>query len=385
MINNISILGSTGSIGTQALDVVRAVKGDDIKVHGITGNNNIDLLEKQALEFKPEIVAVMDEEKSIELKKRLKSENTKVLGGMEGLIKVATMENVDTVLTSVVGNVGLEPTLEAIKSNKNIALANKETLVSAGELVMRTAMGKGIKIFPVDSEHSAIFQCLQGKQDNNIYKILLTASGGSFRGKTIDELKNVTVDDALKHPNWVMGRKITIDSATLMNKGLEVIEAVWLFNVNVNQIQVLVHPQSIIHSAVEFEDGAVIAQLGAPDMRLPIQYALLYPKRIDTNLPRLDLFEHNNLTFEKPDMDTFKCLSLAFRAINEGGTMPAVMNAANEVAVERFLNREISFLQIPELIEKTMNSYSPVYNYDLKTVLEADKWAREFVYNQTVK
>lgn len=385
MINNISILGSTGSIGTQALDVVRAVKGDDIKVHGITGNNNIDLLEKQALEFKPEIVAVMDEEKSIELKKRLKSENIKVLGGMEGLIKVATMENVDTVLTSVVGNVGLEPTLEAIKSNKNIALANKETLVSAGELVMRTAMGKGIKILPVDSEHSAIFQCLQGNQDNNIYKILLTASGGSFRGKTIDELKNVNVDDALKHPNWVMGRKITIDSATLMNKGLEVIEAVWLFNVNVNQIQVLVHPQSIIHSAVEFEDGAVIAQLGAPDMRLPIQYALLYPKRVDTNLPRLDLFEHNNLTFEKPDMDTFKCLSLAFRAINEGGTMPAVMNAANEVAVERFLNREISFLQIPELIEKTMNSYSPVYNYDLKTVLEADKWAREFVYNQTVK
>ncbi|WP_088108252.1 1-deoxy-D-xylulose-5-phosphate reductoisomerase [Tyzzerella sp. An114] len=383
--NNISILGSTGSIGTQALDVVRAVKGDDIKVHGITGNNNIDLLEKQALEFKPEIVAVMDEEKSIELKKRLKSENIKVLGGMEGLIKVATMENVETVLTSVVGNVGLEPTLEAIKSNKNIALANKETLVSAGELVMRTAMGKGIKILPVDSEHSAIFQCLQGKHDNNIYKILLTASGGSFRGKTIDELKNVTVDDALKHPNWVMGRKITIDSATLMNKGLEVIEAVWLFNVNVNQIQVLVHPQSIIHSAVEFEDGAVIAQLGAPDMRLPIQYALLYPKRVDTNLPRLDLFEHNNLTFEKPDMDTFKCLSLAFRAINEGGTMPAVMNAANEVAVERFLNREISFLQIPELIEKTMNSYSPVYNYDLKTVLEADKWAREFVYNQTVK
>ncbi len=385
MINNISILGSTGSIGTQALDVVRAVKGDDIKVHGITGNNNIDLLEKQALEFKPEIVAVMDEEKSIELKKRLKSENIKVLGGMEGLIKVATMENVETVLTSVVGNVGLEPTLEAIKSNKNIALANKETLVSAGELVMKKAMEKGIKILPVDSEHSAIFQCLQGKQDNNIYKILLTASGGSFRGKTIDELKNVTVDDALKHPNWVMGRKITIDSATLMNKGLEVIEAVWLFNVNVNQIQVLVHPQSIIHSAVEFEDGAVIAQLGAPDMRLPIQYALLYPKRVDTNLPRLDLFEHNNLTFEKPDMDTFKCLSLAFRAINEGGTMPAVMNAANEVAVERFLNREISFLQIPELIEKTMNSYSPVYNYDLKTVLEADKWAREFVYNQTVK
>lgn len=384
MVNNISILGSTGSIGTQALDVVRALGNENIKVHGITGNNNIDLLEKQALEFKPEIVAVMDENKAFELKKRLKSENIKVLGGMEGLIKTATIEQVETVLTGVVGNVGLEPTVEAIKAHKNIALANKETLVSAGELVMNEAEKNNIKILPVDSEHSAIFQCIQGKQDNDIYKILLTASGGSFRGKKREELENVTVEDALKHPNWVMGRKITIDSATLMNKGLEVIEAVRLFDVCVDKIQVVVHPQSIVHSAVEFDDGSVIAQLGPADMRLPIQYALIYPKRVNLNFSRLDILKHNNLTFEEPDMETFKCLKLAFKAINTGGTMPAVLNGANEIAVERFLNREISFLQIPELIEKAMNSYTPIYDYDLKDVLLADKWAREFVYNQKV-
>ncbi len=384
MAKNISILGSTGSIGTQALDVVRALGSENIKVHGITGNNNIDLLEKQALEFKPEIVAVMDEDKAFELKKRLKSENINVLGGMEGLIKTATMDNIETVLTSVVGNVGLEPTMEAIKSHKNIALANKETLVSAGELVMKEAEKNNIKILPVDSEHSAIFQCIQGKQDNNIYKILLTASGGSFRGRKREELENVTVEDALKHPNWVMGRKITIDSATLMNKGLEVIEAVRLFDVSADKVQVVVHPQSIVHSAVEFEDGSVIAQLGPTDMRLPIQYAFIYPKRVDLGFSRLDILKHNNLTFEEPDMETFKCLKLAFDAINTGGTMPAVLNGANEIAVERFLNREISFLQIPELIEKAMNSYTPVYDYDLKDVLLADKWAREFVYNQKV-
>ena len=384
MVNNISILGSTGSIGTQALDVVRALGSENIKVHGITGNNNIDLLEKQALEFKPEIVAVMDENKAFELKKRLKSENIKVLGGMEGLIKTATMEQVETVLTGVVGNVGLEPTVEAIKAHKNIALANKETLVSAGELVMNEAEKNNIKILPVDSEHSAIFQCIQGKQDNDIYKILLTASGGSFRGKKREELENVTVEDALKHPNWVMGRKITIDSATLMNKGLEVIEAVRLFDVCVDKIQVVVHPQSIVHSAVEFDDGSVIAQLGPADMRLPIQYALVYPKRVNLNFSRLDILKHNNLTFEEPDMETFKCLKLAFEAINIGGTMPAVLNGANEIAVERFLNKEISFLQIPELIEKAMKSYTPIYDYDLKDVLLADKLAREFVYNQKV-
>ncbi|MBO8433786.1 MAG: 1-deoxy-D-xylulose-5-phosphate reductoisomerase [Tyzzerella sp.] len=384
MENNISILGSTGSIGTQALDVVRAVNNEDIKVWGITGNNNIDLLEKQALEFKPKIVAVMDEEKSIELKKRLKSENIKVMGGMEGLIEVATMNEVQTVLTSVVGNIGLQPTIEAIKSNKDIALANKETLVSAGQLVMNLAKEKGIKILPVDSEHSAIFQCIQGKQDNEIYKILLTASGGRFRGKTVDELKNVTVEEALQHPNWVMGKKITIDSSTLMNKGLEVIEAVWLFGVDVSQVQVVVHPQSIIHSAVEFDDGSIIAQMGAPDMRLPIQYALMYPMRKNLNFKRLDLIKQGTLTFEEPDMKTFKCLDLAFRAIKEGGTMPAVLNASNEIAVERFLNKEISFLQIPEFIEKAMNEHSVIHNYNLNDVLSADKWAREFVYNQSV-
>lgn len=384
MVNNISILGSTGSIGTQALDVVRALGNKNIKVHGITGNNNIDLLEKQALEFKPKIVAVMDENKAFELKKRLKSENIKVLGGMEGLIKTATMEQVETVLTGVVGNVGLEPTIEAIKAHKNIALANKETLVSAGDIVMNEAKKNNIKILPVDSEHSAIFQCIQGKQDNDIYKIILTASGGSFRGKKREELENVSVEDALKHPNWVMGRKITIDSATLMNKGLEVIEAVRLFDVSVDKIQVVIHPQSIVHSAVEFDDGSVIAQLGPADMRLPIQYALLYPKRVNLNFSRLDILKHNNLTFEEPDIETFKCLKLAFKAINIGGTMPAVLNGANEIAVERFLNKEISFLQIPELIEKAMNSHTPIYDYDLKDVLLSDKWAREFVYNQKV-
>lgn len=384
MVNNISILGSTGSIGTQALDVVRALGNENIKVHGITGNNNIDLLEKQALEFKPEIVAVMDENKAFELKKRLKSENIKVMGGMEGLIKTATMEQVETVLTGVVGNVGLEPTIEAIKAHKNIALANKETLVSAGDIVMNEAKKNNIKILPVDSEHSAIFQCIQGKQDNDIYKIILTASGGSFRGKKREELENVSVEDALKHPNWVMGRKITIDSATLMNKGLEVIEAVRLFDVSVDKIQVVIHPQSIVHSAVEFDDGSVIAQLGPADMRLPIQYALLYPKRVNLNFSRLDILKHNNLTFEEPDIETFKCLKLAFKAINIGGTMPAVLNGANEIAVERFLNKEISFLQIPELIEKAMNSHTPIYDYDLKDVLLSDKWAREFVYNQKV-
>lgn len=384
MVNNISILGSTGSIGTQALDVVRALGNENIKVHGITGNNNIDLLEKQALEFKPKIVAVMDENKAFELKKRLKSENIKVMGGMEGLIKTATMEQVETVLTGVVGNVGLEPTIEAIKAHKNIALANKETLVSAGDIVMNEAKKNNIKILPVDSEHSAIFQCIQGKQDNDIYKIILTASGGSFRGKKREELENVSVEDALKHPNWVMGRKITIDSATLMNKGLEVIEAVRLFDVSVDKIQVVIHPQSIVHSAVEFDDGSVIAQLGPADMRLPIQYALLYPKRVNLKFSRLDILKHNNLTFEEPDIETFKCLKLAFKAINIGGTMPAVLNGANEIAVERFLNKEISFLQIPELIEKAMNSHTPIYDYDLKDVLLSDKWAREFVYNQKV-
>lgn len=379
MEKNISILGSTGSIGTQALDVVRDLK--TIKVLGLSGNQNIRLLEKQALEFQPKVISVMHEKNALELKKRLKNTNIKVVYGLEGLIEVATLPAVDTVLTSVVGIIGLVPTLEAIQSGKNIALANKETLVSAGELVMKKAEEKNVNILPVDSEHSAVFQSLQGNYHNKINRILLTASGGPFLGKTKEQLKNITVEDALHHPNWVMGKKITIDSATLMNKGLEVIEAKWLFHIPIEKIEVLIHPQSIVHSAVEYEDGAVIAQLGETDMKIPIQYALTYPKRIKNNYPKLDFSARNKLTFEKPDTMVFSCLKLAYEAIKIGGTMPAVLNAANEIAVEKFILKEISFLDIPSLIEKTINAYTVKYNYCLEDILQADKWAREYVLN----
>lgn len=379
MEKNISILGSTGSIGTQALDVVRDLK--TIKVLGLSGNQNIRLLEKQALEFQPKVISVMHEKNALELKKRLKNTNIKVVYGLEGLIEVATLPAVDTVLTSVVGIIGLVPTLEAIQSGKNIALANKETLVSAGELVMKKAEEKNVNILPVDSEHSAIFQSLQGNYHNKINRILLTASGGPFLGKTKEQLKNITVEDALHHPNWVMGKKITIDSATLMNKGLEVIEAKWLFHIPIEKIEVLIHPQSIVHSAVEYEDGAVIAQLGETDMKIPIQYALTYPKRIKNNYPKLDFSARNKLTFEKPDTMVFSCLKLAYEAIKIGGTMPAVLNAANEIAVEKFILKKISFLDIPSLIEKTINAYTVKYNYCLEDILQADKWAREYVLN----
>ncbi|MEA5057641.1 MAG: 1-deoxy-D-xylulose-5-phosphate reductoisomerase [Anaerotignum propionicum] len=372
----ISILGSTGSIGTQTLEVIENI--GDIKVSGISGNHNIDLLEKQARKFQPCYVAVMDENRGKILRDRLRDTNTKVLSGMEGLISVATLDSVDTVVTSVVGNVGLKPTFEAISAGKNIALANKETLVSAGQLVMDLAKKKGISIYPVDSEHSAIFQSLQGNEDNPIRRILLTASGGPFRGKNKEELMHVSAADALKHPNWSMGRKITIDSATLMNKGLEVMEAKWLFDVSANQIEVLVHPQSIMHSAVEYEDGAIIAQMGEPDMKVPIQYALTYPKRKKSPFPKVDFTQRNTLTFEKPDMKTFRCLELAYRALEIGGTLPAVLNGANEIAVDKFLNGKISFLQIPELIELTMNAYTVKYDYTLEDLLEADDWARNF-------
>lgn len=372
----ISILGSTGSIGTQTLEVIENI--GDIKVSGISGNHNIDLLEKQARKFQPCYVAVMDENRGKILRDRLRDTNTKVLSGMEGLISVATLDSVDTVVTSVVGNVGLKPTFEAISAGKNIALANKETLVSAGQLVMDLAKKKGISIYPVDSEHSAIFQSLQGNEDNPIRRILLTASGGPFRGKKKDELMHVSAADALKHPNWSMGRKITIDSATLMNKGLEVMEAKWLFDVSANQIEVLVHPQSIMHSAVEYEDGAIIAQMGEPDMKVPIQYALTYPKRKKSPFPKVDFIQRNTLTFEKPDMKTFRCLELAYRALEIGGTLPAVLNGANEIAVDKFLNGKISFLQIPELIELTMNAYTVKYDYTLEDLLEADDWAKNF-------
>ena len=372
----ISVLGSTGSIGTQTLEVVENLK--DIKVMAITGNSNITLLEEQARKFQPELVAVMDEKNAKILKENLSDLDIHVVSGMDGLVEAATYEGVDTVVTSVVGNVGLKPTFEAIRAGKNIALANKETLVSAGQLVMDLAKKHNIKIYPVDSEHSAIFQSLQGNEGNKIERILLTASGGPFRGKKREELLNVTAADALKHPNWSMGNKITIDSATLMNKGLEVMEAKWLFGVDVDQIEVLVHPQSIVHSAVEYEDGAIVAQLGEPDMRVPIQYALTYPKRVKNPFPRVDFTQRNNLTFDKPDMETFKCLSLAYRALKTGGTLPAVLNGANEVAVVRFLKGDIGFLDIPELIEQTMDAYTVKYEYTLEDLLEADAWAKDY-------
>lgn len=372
----ISILGSTGSIGKQTLEVLDVIGG--ISVAGISGNENIELLEKQARKYLPRIVAVMNEEKAKELRLRLNDLPIQVLAGMEGLVAVATMPEIDTVVTSVVGNVGLLPTFEAISSGKNIALANKETLVSAGKLVMDLAKEKKVAIYPVDSEHSAIFQSLQGNGNNKIRRILLTASGGPFRGKTRAQLENISAQDALKHPNWSMGAKITIDSSTLMNKGLEVMEAKWLFNVDVEQIEVLVHPQSIVHSAVEYEDGAIIAQLGEPDMKVPIQYALTYPKRVKNEFPKVDFTKRNELTFEKPDIETFECLGLAYRALKVGGTMPTVLNAANEIAVEKFLKNEISFLGISSLIEQTMNAYTVKEEYTLQDLLNADAWAREY-------
>ena len=372
----ISILGSTGSIGTQTLEVVENLK--DIKVMAITGNSNIKLLEEQARKYQPALVAVMDETNAEALKENLADMDIRVVSGMDGLVEAAIYEGVDTVVTSVVGNVGLKPTFEAIRAGKNIALANKETLVSAGQLVMDLAKKHNIKIYPVDSEHSAIFQSLQGNEGNKIERILLTASGGPFRGKKREELLHVTAADALKHPNWSMGAKITIDSATLMNKGLEVMEAKWLFDVDVDQIEVLVHPQSIVHSAVEYEDGAIVAQLGEPDMRVPIQYALTYPKRVKSPFPRVDFAQRNNLTFDQPDMETFKCLSLAYRALKTGGTLPAVLNGANEVAVARFLKGDIGFLDIPELIEQTMDAYTVKYEYTLEDLLEADAWAKDY-------
>lgn len=379
----ISILGSTGSIGTQTLEVVENL--GNIKVSAITGNQNIDLLEKQARKFQPELVAVMDSKNAETLKGRLADTNIRIVSGMDGLVEAAVYADADTVVTSVVGNVGLKPTFEAIRAGKNIALANKETLVSAGQLVMDLAKKHNSKIYPVDSEHSAIFQSLQGNAGNKIARILLTASGGPFRGKTREELLHVTAADALAHPNWSMGRKITIDSATLMNKGLEVMEAKWLFDVAVEQIEVLVHPQSIVHSAVEYEDGAIMAQMGEPDMRVPIQYALTYPKREKSPFPRIDFAKRSTLTFEKPDMDTFRCLSLAYRALQTGGTLPTVLNGANEVAVARFLAGELTFLQIPELIERVMDAYTVKQEYDLEDLLEADAWAKAYAAKAVCK
>ncbi|HOA81521.1 MAG TPA: 1-deoxy-D-xylulose-5-phosphate reductoisomerase [Defluviitaleaceae bacterium] len=370
----ISILGSTGSIGTQTLDVVRNIEGFEVKA--LSTNKNIDLLEKQIEEFHPKKVAVMDEEKAYELKKRIGSK-IEILKGLEGLIEIAVMDEIDTLVTSVVGVIGLIPTYKAIQNKKNIALANKETLVTAGKIIMEEAKKNNVSIYPVDSEHSAIFQCLQGNPLNPVSRLILTASGGPFRNKSLKELENVTVKEALKHPNWEMGAKITIDSATMMNKGLEVIEARWLFDVELNKIEVLIHPQSIIHSMVEFEDGSIIVQMGEPDMRLPIQYALTYPKRVKNNWPKVNFAERNLLSFENPDLSVFKCLQLAYDALKIGGSMPAVLNAANEVAVDKFLKKEIAFLDIPRIIQDVMDKHELVENPSLSDIVNVDDWARK--------
>lgn len=382
----ISILGATGSIGEQTLDVIRKSK-DDFKLIGVSANSSVDKMKKIIEEFKPEYVAMMDEKSSIEIKEFCLCNNykVKVFGKMEGLIKIATLEEVDIVVTSVVGMIGLKPTLAAIEAKKDIALANKETLVVAGEIVMKKAMEEGVQILPVDSEHGAIFQCLQGNDKKALKKIILTASGGPFRGMSYDELKEKTVEEALNHPNWSMGSKITIDSASLMNKGLEVIEAHWLFNCDYENIQVLVHPQSIIHSMVEYKDASIMAQIGVPDMRLPIQYALNYPERKDRVADEIDFYEISKLTFEKPDMDTFKCLRLAFEAGKKGGLMPTILNGANEVAVELFLNRKIKFLEIADIIEETLNKFedeAEKLELTIDNILEMDEKVRQYVRNR---
>ena len=370
----ISVLGSTGSIGTQTMDIVRA-NPEELCVAAVAAGSNIDLLEKQIREFLPKVAVVFDEAKAAELKKNVADLNVRVLGGMDGMIEAASLEGVDIVVTSMVGMIGIRPTIAAINAGKDIALANKETLVCAGHIITRLAKEKGVSILPVDSEHSAIFQSLNGENRKRISKILLTASGGPFRGKTRDELKSMTVEDALKHPNWSMGRKITVDSATLVNKGLEVMEAKWLFDVELDRIEVVVHPQSIIHSMVEYEDGAIIAELGMPDMKLPIQYALFYPDRRYLDTKRVDFSKLHQMTFEKPDMETFRGLKLALKAARTGGTMPTVFNAANERAVALFLDRKIGFLDIYDIIEGCMEKHRAVQDPDVDTILNAEQEA----------
>ena len=367
----IAILGSTGSIGTQTLEVVRENK--DIEVLGLAAGNNIKLLERQIREFHPKMAAVWSKERAKELRENVKDLNIKIVSGMEGLIELSVMEESEILVTAIVGMIGIRPTIEAIKAGKDIALANKETLVTAGHIIMPLAKEYQVAILPVDSEHSAIFQSLQGGQEKALHKILLTASGGPFRQKTREELLNIQVEDALKHPNWEMGRKITIDSSTLVNKGLEVIEAKWLFDVSLDQIEVVVHPQSIIHSMVEYVDGAIIAQLGTPDMKLQIQYALYYPERRFLPGDRLDFAALSKLTFEKPDMETFYGLRLAFEAGKEGGSLPTVFNAANELAVSKFLERKIKYLEIPEIIEHCMQAHKTIADPSVDEILQTEQ------------
>ncbi|MCD7727241.1 MAG: 1-deoxy-D-xylulose-5-phosphate reductoisomerase [Ruminococcus sp.] len=376
MEKTISILGSTGSIGTQCLDIVRK---HGFKVAALTANKSVGLLINQALEFKPKVVCIMDKSCEGELSDALKDSGIKVLSGMDGLCEVATLDNADILVNSLVGMVGLTPTLLAIDKGRDIALANKETLVTGGKLVTESAKRNGVRLFPIDSEHSAIFQCLQGNENNKIKKIILTASGGPFYGMTKSELSGVTVEQALNHPNWSMGSKITIDSATLMNKGLEFIEAMWLFGVKPSQIEIVVHRESVIHSAVEYEDNSIIAQMGVPDMKIPIQYSLLYPKRIDCPTKSLSLTDYGTLHFSKPDYETFDCLSACIKAIKMGGIMPTLVNGVNEAAVELFLNEKISFLKIGELVKGVTDEIENKEVNCLDDVLSADRQAREYV------
>ena len=367
----IAILGSTGSIGTQTLDIVS--KNDDLQVVGIAAGRNIDLMEKQIRQFSPRLAAVGDEKKAQELKLRVQDTDCKIVGGMEGLIELAVMEEAEILVTAIVGMIGICPTVAAICAGKHIALANKETLVTAGHIIMPLAKEHNVKILPVDSEHSAIFQALNGENPKTIEKLLITASGGPFRGKKTEELKNIRVEDALKHPNWAMGQKITIDSATLVNKGLEVMEAKWLFDVDLDRIQVVVQPQSVIHSMIEFKDGSIMAQLGTPDMRLPIQYALYEGERRYLDGERLDFARLASITFENPDMETFKGLPLAMQASKIGGSMPTVFNAANEKAVALFLNRKIGFLDIYEIIENAMNEHEVILNPTVEEIINIEQ------------
>lgn len=372
----IAILGSTGSIGTQTLDVVRA--NGDIEVLGISAGRNVKMLEEQAREFHPQLIAVWDENAAKDLAVRLSDMDVKIVSGMEGLLELARMPQTDILVTAVVGMIGISPTMEGIKAGKDIALANKETLVTAGHLIIPMAKEHGVQILPVDSEHSAIFQALHGEKRAQVEKLLITASGGPFRGRKREELEHVTLADTLKHPNWVMGQKITVDSATLVNKGLEVMEARWLFDVDLDHIQVVVQPKSIIHSMVEFKDGAVMAQLGTPDMRLPIQYALYYPERRYLDGERLDFHKLKEITFEDPDMDTFLGLPMAMDAARKGGSMPTVFNAANELAVKKFLQEKIGFLDIYDIIAQSMERHTVIRNPDLEEILavedETYKW-----------
>lgn len=373
----IAILGSTGSIGTQTLDVVRANK--DIEVLGISAGRNIEKLEEQIREFSPKLAAVWDEKAAEDLAQKIQDTDTKVVSGMDGLLELAAMPGTEILVTAIVGMLGIRPTIEAIRAGKDIALANKETLVTAGHLIMPMAKEYGVKILPVDSEHSAIFQALNGEDSKEIHKLLITASGGPFHGRKRDDLEKVTLEDTLKHPNWVMGQKITVDSATLVNKGLEVMEAKWLFGVDLDHIQVVVQPQSVIHSMVEFEDGGIIAQLGTPDMRLPIQYALYYPHRRYLAGDRLDFAKLGQITFEEPDMETFLGLPMAIRASREGGSMPTVFNAANELAVKKFLHREIRFLDIYDIIGQAMERHKKIEYPKLEDILAVENETYQWI------